>query len=138
MKNTPEIREYIKNNVERVCNFLDVPLISNISFEAKDFHKIIHGNYSMKKINYILGCHHHEDYKVCDKKCDLYFNVRKFETIRRLNFTIVHEIMHHTKRRKHTHKFYKDIVKNCNKLFDGFDFEKYELIDNEKGFIQEL
>lgn len=134
MKNTLEIQEYIKISVERISNYFDVPLISRIAFTARDYYHEINMKRSVKYFNRTLGGHYHPS--DCSENCVLYFNVKKFKTIRRLNLTIVHEILHHTKRSKHTKKFYLDVIKHTNKLFDGLDFEKYSYSEQWTGFFK--
>ena len=113
--------------------YFDCELPNEILFKANDVYISSNGRSSLKWYKRVLGCHYWKN-TVIGTKHILYFNIEKFKTIRRLNLTIIHEVMHLKGRKKHTSKFYKDIVKEANNLFDGIEFEKYSYKDNWEGF----
>ena len=133
MNDTPEIRQYIADTVRRAEKFLDVKQ-GIVFYDWDEFKKFLysHGGINRFSLNRFSGIHWND---IKNENNIVYFNLPKFKTMKRLNISIVHEVLHY-KVKRHSASFQLKVVDICNSLFDKERL--YTTLDRFEGINRDV
>jgi len=124
------LQNYIINTIRRTEQFLNTPK-NMIFLNQQDFLDFISKYGGSKQYDFDKIHGHHwmrPNCKLC-KNCNghyaIWINLESNKSIRRLNMTLIHEVLH-TTHRGHSKLFYNKVIKTCNALFYGNNFKPYK------------